>query len=271
VRDTCFPEFPTIVFDNEVWAKRHNLPPKTLIESSTAEGSTAREEMIHRWKKGEPAPYLVNHFYFRDRCFRINPDAYITDPEATYLVDAVKAVGNSLVQGNKGLQPRVTEFGIGAGTLAISVALECPHFQMSGFDLDAKALQVALENQKLHKTQLEIFESDFFQSWPHAEPPHLIFADPPWGSREDLYDDDRDAEYYDRMPPLSAYPKNGRIGLHEGILDAVGSLGWSCPVVMNLGVIPPDIFQSLLDRFKCYHIYQPTENIRIVVGFMNEV
>ena len=263
------PDFPTIVFDHEVWNKKHNLTPKELIESSTAKGSAAQEKMIDRWKSGEPAPYLMNHFYFRNRYFRMNPNAYITDPEATYLVDAVEAAGNFLIQRNEGLQPRVAEFGVGAGTLSISVALDCPEFRMSGFDLDPQALEVAVENQQLHETRIELFESDFFQSWPHEEPPDLIFADPPWGSREDLYDDERDAEYYDRMPPLSAYPKNGRIGLHEGILDAVSDLGWTCPVVMNLGVIPPEVFQPLLDRFKRFQLYQPTEEIRIVMGYVN--
>lgn len=271
MKDLCPPGFPRIVFDHDVWKKKHNLSSKTLIESWTTKGSVACEDMIDRWNKGEPAPYLVNHFYFRDRCFQINPNAYITDPEATYLVDAVKTMGSLFVQKNENIQPRITEFGIGAGTLAISVALECPHFQMSGFDLDPKALEVARENQKMHQTRIDIFESDFFQAWPYSEPPDLIFADPPWGSRDDLYDDDRDAEYYDRMPPLSAYPKNGRIGLHEGILDAVGDLGWPCPVVMNLGVIPPDIFNPLLDRFKRFHIYQPTESIRILIGFVKSI
>ena len=268
MKETRSPDFPIVEFDHEVWTRKHNLTPKALIESSTTEGSPDRQEMIGRWKDGEPAPYLVKHFFFRDRYLRMTPDAYITDPEATYLVDAVEAAGSFLMQQN-GAPPRVAEFGVGAGPLSISVALDHPEFRMSGFDLDPKALEVAKENQRFHQTRIELFESDFFQSWPHQEAPDLIFADPPWGSREDLYGDDRDAEYYDRMPPLSAYPKNGRIGLHQGILDAVADLGWASLVVMNLGVIPPEVFQPLLDRFKHYQLYQPTENIRIVMGYVN--
>ena len=267
MNDAQSPDFPTIVFDNGVWSGRHNLTPQQLIEVASAGDSTDRQTMIDRWKSGEPAPYVVNYFYFRNRRFIVNADAYITDPEATYLVDAVKAAGTFIAE-RKSITPRIAEFGVGAGTLSISVALDCPQFKMSGFDLDPNALRIAEENQQLHQTRIELFQSDFFQSWPHAEPPDLIFADPPWGSREDLYDGDRDAAYYDRMPPLSAYPKNGRIGLHEGILEAVDSLGWECPVLMNLGVIPPEVYRPLLDRFSRYRIYHPTQNIRIVMGYL---
>jgi len=269
VSDVSNRVFPTIQFDQLVFNLRHNLSPSALIKIAADGDDKVEASLKERWKNGEPAPYVSRFFYFRDRYFRITDEAYITDPEATYLVDAVEQMGLSLMDGRNGFRPMIAEFGVGAGTLSISVALDCPFFRVTGFDLDPNALEVARMNQEIHKTDVNLFESDYFKSWPHSEPPDLVFADPPWGTREDLYDDERDADYYDKMPPCSAYPSNGRIGLHEGIVHSLRDLGWKCPVVMNLGVIPPEVYQPLLDLFKQSRLYAPTSQQRILIGYVN--
>jgi 23S rRNA G2445 N2-methylase RlmL len=137
---------------------------------------------------------------------------------------------------------------------------------VSGFDIDSSALEVAAANRALHRSEVSFFQSNCFQSWKHPTPPDLVFADPPWGSKEDLYEGDRDASYYDKMPPGSAYPANGRIGLHQMLIESLISKQWQCPVVLNLGVIPQNIYETLLPYFRSFRIYQPTDMIRLLVG-----
>lgn len=259
----------SIPFDNAIQEGLHGLSPHNLIDREFGHDPEMLRAGLEKWKQGEPAPYVVGSFYFRGIRFRIDDRAYITDPEASYLVDTVAACGMRF-QNEAGRPPRITEFGTGAGILSLSLKRGHPAFVLSGLDVDPAALEVARENAHMLNLDIDLFESDYFSGWGHRPAPDILFADPPWGSRTDLYGDERDAEYYDRMPARSAYPvEGGRIGLHLGILRHMNQLNWNCLVIMNLGVIPPDVFAELLPFFRDYSLYQPTPEIHILCGFLH--
>ena len=196
---------------------------------------------LKRWIKrrlaGEPIPYILGELVFRERRFRIDARAYITDPENSFLIEGVEAAVDAFVA-REGRPPIVAEIGSGCGSLAISLKLERPAATVIALDLDPAALRLSVENAAAHRADVRFAESDLFDEWPEAAAPDIIFADPPWGSEETLYSDNRDGAYYRAMPAASAFPLGGLTGMHAQILRSVAQRQWSSHVILNGGVLP---------------------------------
>ncbi len=240
-----------------------------LLVEAAAGDSALLAEFRQRKEAGEPSPYIAGFFYFRGRRFRIDPRAYITDPEASLLIDVVLAVGDE-VEKRLGRPPLVCEFGTGAGTQGLSVQLERPHWQLVGLDIDAEALELARQNAEGWQAPMRFVQSDFFDAWPCTEAPDLVFGDPPWGSREDLYDDERDAAYYDWMPTCSAYPEEGRAAFHEKILLRLRHQGWPSRLVLNLGVMEPGVISHEALESWDYRFEHPGSGFSVLVGSLQK-
>lgn len=216
---------------------------------------------------GEPAAYVAGFIEFAGRRFRIDRRAFITDAETAYLVDAVLDEGSRLQQ-ELGRAPRILEFGVGAGTLAISVKLERPAWKVAGLDVDAAALTLAAENAALHGVDIELVESDYFDGWPvGADAPDLIFGDPPWGSGTDLYDSSRDEHYYQQMPAASAFPPGGlRSAIHDELIRRVAACGWPSLLVLNYGTLPLEVIQASAGGLAWWRLLHPLPELSVLVG-----
>lgn len=216
---------------------------------------------------GEPAAYAAGFLRFRGHRFRSDPRAYITDPELSALIDLVLEHGDA-AQVGLGRPLRVLDFGTGAGTLGISVQLERPHWELFGIDLDERALQLAAENADLHGVPMALATSSFLSGWPEAWPmPDLIFADPPWGSEADLYaDPDRDAAYYHRMPPASAYPQGGRTAIHDELLRQLAAREWRSTVLLNYGVLPEALILESASPLSVKQLIRRWPGLSVLIG-----
>lgn len=220
-----------------------------------------------RHAAGEPAAYVAGFLVFRGRRFLSDPRAYVTDPELTYLVDQVHLESEALRR-RLGRAPRVLEFGTGAGTLALTLALERLEAQLMGIDLDAQALALARENAALHGLDFPVWESDYFSGLPPAvQPPDLLFGDPPWGGPTDLYDTERDGSYYDRMPAKSAYPGGpSPCGIHDELIRRVAALGWPTVLVLNYGVLPEAEVRRSASPLAHAKLLHPRPELTLLVG-----
>lgn len=248
-------------------ALRGDAAGDELLVLAAAGDGRKLEQLRQRAAAGEPAPYLAGFFYFRGRRFNIDARAYITDPECADLVDAVARAGSRLER-ELGRPIGVLEFGVGAGTLAITVKLEHPGWIVTGLDVDADALAVAEQNARDHQVDLRLLASDFLAGWP-AEwvPPDLIFADPPWGDRSDLYDARRNEAYYRCMPPRSAFPAGGaRCAVHDELIRQVRTRGWSSLLVLNYGVLPLSIVADSAAQLVRHEFRRPRPNTTIILG-----
>lgn len=222
---------------------------------------------LDRWLKrrlaGEPLAYIVGEFTFRGRRFQIDKRAYITDPEASFLVDSVLRQLDAFAA-RHGRPAIVAEMGCGCGSLGLSLKLERPGIRLIGLDLDPDPLVLAAANAAAHGVEAQWIESDLFAGWPLAEAPDLIFGDPPWGSEQTLYDTARDAAYYHAMPAASAFPLGGPMGCHAQILAAVSARGWSSHVVLNGGVLPALEFAALAQAAAWRELEHPVPEISIL-------
>ena len=192
--------------------------------------------LLRRRQLGEPREYVVGFQQFRGRRFAVDKRVYITDPELTHLVDAVTARAREILETEK-RPPVIVEFGVGCGSLAISVKKEVPKARVIGLDLDGDAIVVARDNANHHHADIWLMESDLFSGLPTELVPDIVFGDPPWGDDDSIYDDDRPASHYHAMPPLSAFPTGGITGLHEAILKDIAKRVWVCAIFLNLGIL----------------------------------
>jgi release factor glutamine methyltransferase len=221
---------------------------------------------LARWRAGEPAPYIAGVLQFRGRRFRSDRRAYITDPELTHLVDAVLAEGDRL-ELVLGRAPTVLEFGVGGGTLAISVKLERPHWTVQGLDVDPGALELAAENAAWHGVTIGLIQSDLLAAWTDAAP-DLLFGDPPWGGADDLSDAERDARYYAQMPIRSAFPGGTSVTeLHDRLLAEVAARAWPTTVLLNYGVLDEARIHRSAAPLERYQILVPQDGVRVLRGW----
>lgn len=237
-----------------------------LVEAAV--GDPARlAELRARVAGGEPLAYAAGFLRFRGRRFAIDPRAYITDPELTHLLDQVLVTGDALAA-LRGRPPVVLDFGVGAGTLAISLKLERPDWVLHGLDIDPSALALAAENAAHHGVALALHHSEYLSGWPAGlAPPDLIFGDPPWGSEADLYADPaRDAAYYHRMPAASAYPRGGRTAIHDALIRQLIARDWSSTLVLNYGVLPSEVIARSAEGLGRLRIVAAAPGMSVLIG-----
>ena len=236
-----------------------------LVEA--AGGDAARlASLRRRVSEGEPAGYVAGFIRFRGLRLAMDRRAFITDAETSLLVDVALDQGRALQQ-QLGRAPQILEFGVGAGSLSLAMHAEQPDWRYAGLDVDAPALALAAENAAVHGCRLELFQSDYLDGWPaDRAPPDLIFGDPPWGSREDLYDAHRDASYYDAMPAASAYPQGGRTGIHDELLRRLADARWPTRIVLNYGVLPEPVIARSAAPLADWRLAHPKPGVSVLVG-----
>jgi methylase of polypeptide subunit release factors len=242
------------------------VPYEGLLRQAAGGDEERLAQMLAEVAAGTPAPYVAGFLLFRGHRFRIDRRAFITDPETSALVDVVLTEGDRLAAA-LGRAPRLVEFGVGAGSLAISVKLARPHWQLTGIDIDEGALTLAQENASLHGVDLDLVASDFLSALPAGEAPDILFGDPPWGGCEDLYDDERDEHWYRQMPPHSAFPDDGgQTSVHDALIAATMARRWSTLLVLNYGVLPEPVIARSAAGLVDWRIAQPTPGLSVLVG-----
>lgn len=237
-----------------------------LVEA--AGGDPGRLQALRaRVAAGEPAAYVAGLLRFGGRRFLCDRRAFITDPETLWLAQAAIDQGRQL-QAALGRPPRMLEFGVGAGTLAITVKLAAPDWPVAGIDIDAGALELAAENARLHGVDIALHQSDYLSGWPaHAPPPDLVFGDPPWGDAHDLYDAERDERYYAQMPAASAFPRSGgRTGIHDELIRRLVASGWSTSLLLNYGTLPAAVIARSAAPLREWRLLQPVAGISLLLG-----
>ncbi|QSI76259.1 peptide chain release factor N(5)-glutamine methyltransferase [Niveibacterium microcysteis] len=134
-------------------------------------------DWIARREAGEPVAYLLGEREFYGRVFRVSPAVLIPRPDTELLVE------QALLHLPDGA-PRVLDLGTGSGAIAITIALEAPHAQVSAVDVSAAALSVARENAERLGAQVRWFEGPWCTPV-QGEVFDLIASNPPYVAAED--------------------------------------------------------------------------------------
>lgn len=129
--------------------------------------------LVARRAGGEPVAYLVGYREFFGRDFAVSPAVLIPRPETELLVDiALEKLGAGNTAG-------ILDLGTGSGGIAVTLALEMPHAQVTAVDASAAALAMARRNAERHGAAVRLLQSDWYAAL-DGERFDLIVANPPY-------------------------------------------------------------------------------------------
>ena len=164
------------------------------------------QSAIMRIAKNEPTQYVVGKAPFFGRTFVINHDVLIPETETEDLIEWV------LKEMPQEQPLKVLDLGTGSGVIGITLALECPCWEVTLSDISAAALRVATANQRLHGTNLTEVESDLFTQL-QGQQYDLIVTNPPYISPNATAQMDQSVIEYE--PPLALFASENGLGFYR--------------------------------------------------------
>lgn len=105
----------------------------------------------------KPIQYIIGKTEFYGSTFIVNEDVLIPRPETEELVDWI------LKEVNEKKELNILDIGTGSGCIAISLAKHLTKANISGIDISKQALQIALQNAKLNKVKINLFQQDILK------------------------------------------------------------------------------------------------------------
>ena len=166
------------------------------VNELSADEERKLEEIIIRLQKGEPVQYVLGEADFAGRTFRVEPGVLIPRPETAELCQWIEKdmIEKSIVssgdspEDSSGNSPQATDDAklildicTGSGCIAITLGLNIPNSEVTGWDISEDALRIAQGNVEMLKARnVRIEYQDALALPKAAEAADLIVSNPPY-------------------------------------------------------------------------------------------
>ena len=170
------------------------------VNEISADEERKLEEIIIRLQKGEPVQYVLGEADFAGRPFHVEPGVLIPRPETAELCQWIEEdmAGKSTVssgdssedspEDSSGNSPQATDDArqildicTGSGCIAITLGLNIPNSEVTGWDISEDALRIAQGNVEMLKARnVRIEYQDALALPKAAEAADLIVSNPPY-------------------------------------------------------------------------------------------
>ncbi len=150
--------------------------PERLL---TAAQQAQYAPLVARREAGEPVAYLLGEREFFGLAFEVTPAVLIPRPETELLVELALAHAADRA-------PRILDLGTGSGCVAVALATQLPHAQVTAVDAAPAALDVAQRNAARHGVAVRFVHGDWFAPL-EGEIFDLIVANPPYVATGDAH------------------------------------------------------------------------------------
>ncbi len=135
--------------------------------------------LVNDRRQGKPLAYITGTREFWSRSFQVSPDVLIPRPDTELLIELSLA----LIPTN--LACKIIDLGTGSGIIAITLAAERLHAQVSATDISVAALQIAQANAAKHNVdRIKFYQSNWFEHIPTGKF-DLIISNPPYIAEDD--------------------------------------------------------------------------------------
>lgn len=136
-----------------------------------------RKEIIQitkRLKNHEPIQYILGETEFYGLKLKVAPAVLIPRPETEELVKLV-------LDKNKNQRPGILDIGTGSGCIALALKNNINEAKISGVDISESALDIAKENARLNRLEVNFFNADILYwekyVWNNYD---IIVSNPPY-------------------------------------------------------------------------------------------
>ena len=108
------------------------------------------EEIIARLQNGEPVQYVLGEADFAGRTFHVEPGVLIPRPETAELCQWIEEDVSSLEADER---KQILDICTGSGCIAITLGLNIPNSEVTGWDISEDALRIAQGNVEMLKAR----------------------------------------------------------------------------------------------------------------------
>ena len=166
------------------------------VNELSADEGRKLEEIIIRLQKGEPVQYVLGEADFAGRTFHVEPGVLIPRPETAELCQWIEKdmIEKSIVssgdssEDSSGNSPQATDDAklildicTGSGCIAITLGLNIPNSEVTGWDISEDALRIPQGNVEMLKARnVRIEYQDALALPKAAEAADLIVSNPPY-------------------------------------------------------------------------------------------
>ena len=136
------------------------------------------EEIIARLQNGEPVQYVLGEADFAGRTFHVEPGVLIPRPETAELCQWIEEDVSSLDADER---KQILDICTGSGCIAITLGLNIPNSEVTGWDISEDALRIAQGNVEMLKAgNVRIEYQDALMLPKAAETADIIVSNPPY-------------------------------------------------------------------------------------------
>ena len=136
------------------------------------------EEIITRLQNGEPVQYVLGEADFAGRTFHVEPGVLIPRPETAELCQWIEEDVSSLESDER---KQILDICTGSGCIAITLGLNIPNSEVTGWDISEDALRIAQGNVEMLKARNVRIEYQNALMLPKtAETADIIVSNPPY-------------------------------------------------------------------------------------------
>ena len=136
------------------------------------------EEIITRLQNGEPVQYVLGEADFAGRTFHVEPGVLIPRPETAELCQWIEEEVSSLEADER---KQILDICTGSGCIAITLGLNIPNSEATGWDISEDALRIAQGNVEMLKAgNVRIEYQDALMLPKTAETADIIVSNPPY-------------------------------------------------------------------------------------------
>lgn len=196
------------------------------VNEISADEERKLEEIIIRLQKGEPVQYVLGEADFAGRTFHVEPGVLIPRPETAELCQWIEKdmIEKSIVssgdssedspEDSSGNSPQATDDAklildicTGSGCIAITLGLNIPNSEVTGWDISEDALRIARGNVEMLKARnVRIEYQDALALPKAAEAADLIVSNPPYICEKEKADMEKNV--LEHEPSLALFVPN---------------------------------------------------------------